>query len=66
VHAHKRETIHVVHQERWNCSPFLARKGNEHELEKLMPGFAEALRAHGCTNYKGKTYYFVSGLEERK
>lgn len=29
--AHEPEAIHVVHQERWNCSPFHARKGNEHE-----------------------------------
>jgi hypothetical protein len=26
VHAHKPEAVHVVHQERWNGSPFLAEK----------------------------------------
>jgi len=31
VHARKSETMQVVHQERWNCSPFLVGKENEHE-----------------------------------
>ena len=50
VHARKPETIQVVHQERWNCSPFLAGKGNEHEsYEMHKDDFTEARSSRPAT-----------------
>jgi hypothetical protein len=50
VHAHKPETIHVVHQERWNARHFLPEKETNMNLTTWMKTtFADARSSSAAT-----------------